>query len=195
MTEKEKYDKLYRTNAVYPGSKLLYGSLYHAEEVVPYINALKFETVLDLGCGRGQFAKVLAECGKKVTAVDISSELVAQLKKDVVGQTVEFICAPMHQLPVQGPYDLVTAFDVLEHVPESQIVLALKEVYRVAKNNVILSIAWHPCGKPEFNMDLHVTLWPEKRWVKALRNVFTQVVVIARKVDGAFFHVQKIRRG
>ena len=43
MSEKAKYDRLYRTNATYKGTEIPYGSGFHAEPVMDFIMSLDFD--------------------------------------------------------------------------------------------------------------------------------------------------------
>jgi 2-polyprenyl-3-methyl-5-hydroxy-6-metoxy-1,4-benzoquinol methylase len=52
------------------------------------------------------------------------------------------------KLVLEQGYDVVTAFDVMEHVPHDEIPVFLNEIYRVAKPNTTV-IFWFPnCQSP-----------------------------------------------
>ncbi|HUR29239.1 MAG TPA: methyltransferase domain-containing protein [Planctomycetota bacterium] len=97
------------------------------------------ENVLDLGCGPGGFLPGLAQLGRKVIAADSDFESLAALAGHPRVQTVA------EKLPfVAESFDLVCAFDVVEHLDDD--VRALREVHRVLKPRglVALSVPAYP---------------------------------------------------
>ncbi len=71
--------------------------------------------VLDIGCAFGLFLRRLGDRWDR-TGVDASEYAIGRARETVPG--VRFEISPPGEIPVEGPFDLVTAFDVLEHVPE-----------------------------------------------------------------------------
>jgi SAM-dependent methyltransferase len=72
-------------------------------------------TVLDLGCGAGLFARTAADRGARVTGVDRDRHAVAQAAAEVPEGTFAVRDA---QDPPSGPYDVVTAVQLLMHVAD-----------------------------------------------------------------------------
>jgi SAM-dependent methyltransferase len=103
------------------------------------------ETALDLGCGRGWYAGVLADQGFQVTGMDQTNRL-ADSRITVLEQAIE---AP---LPFDdGAFDTVLMFDILEHLPGESDILA--EVARVCKSRLILSVPHADAGfLPRYNL-------------------------------------------
>ena len=147
--------------------------------------AMKFATVLDIGCGRGQFAQMLASHNKTVYAIDISEVLINQLR--VPGVT--FKCAAQHQLPFMFQFDLVTSIGVLEHAPESVIIPSIKELSRVAKNDVVVLVGWNK--DESFNMKLHMTIKDKSWWLGRFRQEFAIIETIKDVENGTFLHLKK----
>lgn len=82
--------------------------------------------VLDVGCAAGYFLRVLQPLGHDVHGVELSpaiaGEAIAALGKDRIHVgTLEDAVAAMDYQPAS--FDLVTLWDVIEHVPEPQAVL------------------------------------------------------------------------
>jgi SAM-dependent methyltransferase len=77
-------------------------------------------TLLDLGCGRGLFARAAADRGARVTGIDLDPAAVAQAAAEVpegrfaVGDAAS---------PPAGPFDVVAAVQVLMHVGDPAAVL------------------------------------------------------------------------
>jgi len=99
-------------------------------------------TAVDLGCGTGRFAGLLAKRGLRVYGVDGHRELLARAAS---GQTdVEWVHAPLESVPLgNSSCDLVVTLDVLEHVEPGPF---LCEVARILKpgGRLLLSVPATP---------------------------------------------------
>jgi SAM-dependent methyltransferase len=76
--------------------------------------------VLDLGCGPGLFARAAAGRGAAVTGVDIDRAAVAAAAAAVPG--AQFHVGDAHD-PPPGPFDVVAAVQLLQHVANPVVVL------------------------------------------------------------------------
>src|SRR5262245_14717246 len=63
--------------------------------------------VLELACGTGQWTKLLATRGHRVTAVDGSPEMLARARERVAGMDVEFIQADLFEWWAPRRFDTV----------------------------------------------------------------------------------------
>ena len=95
--------------------------------------------VLDAGCGSGYGTAEFSQAGS-VTGIDISSEAVYHARENFGRVAVRFLQASSERLPfADGSFDLVTAFEVIEHVehwPE-----LLEEARRVLKATGVLLVS------------------------------------------------------
>jgi 2-polyprenyl-6-hydroxyphenyl methylase/3-demethylubiquinone-9 3-methyltransferase len=78
--------------------------------------------VLDVGCGGGLLAEAMARAGAQVTALDLSTELlaVARLHAQQSGVVVDYREVPVETLAADRPgsFATVTCMEMLEHVPD-----------------------------------------------------------------------------
>jgi SAM-dependent methyltransferase len=73
-------------------------------------------SVLELGCGTGEFSTRLVETGCTLTAVDVS-EATAAICRTRVGDRAEVVVGDIERDPgVEGPFDAIVGVSVLHHV-------------------------------------------------------------------------------
>jgi SAM-dependent methyltransferase len=90
---------------------------------------LKPEKVLEIGAGPGLFKAVAAVFGVRVETLDIDPDL----KPDYIGS--------INALPFDdNEYDVVCAFQVLEHMPYELSLEAFKEMVRVSRRYILVSL-------------------------------------------------------
>jgi 2-polyprenyl-3-methyl-5-hydroxy-6-metoxy-1,4-benzoquinol methylase len=106
--------------------------------------AFENKIILDFGCGNGAQTVQFLGTGAKVTAIDIELRDLQSLRNYLREQNRREIL-PVHydgaHLPVaSGVIDIVTSFEVLEHVPDEAT--ALREIHRVLKpgGEIIFSV-------------------------------------------------------
>jgi SAM-dependent methyltransferase len=92
------------------------------------IGPLRGAAILDLGCGKGRFARRLIEQGAEVIGVDGSAGMLAQ------AGGLDRVRASALRLPfVPRSFDAAFAVEVFEHLPPSSLVLAFRELGRVLR--------------------------------------------------------------
>ncbi len=113
--------------------------------------------VLDVGCGHGRFAALLAEQqpDAEYTGVDASPELLALATSRADGPRVRrLVRLDVQETPdalPPGPFDLVTLIAVLHHVPGEDRRLALLRTLagRVAPGGTLALAFWRRIGDEE----------------------------------------------
>lgn len=100
-------------------------------------------TILDLGCGRGDFVRFLVESGFSASGVDISAEAINSAKERAPKCTFSVLNEDQTIPHDSGKYDAVWSTEVLEHVFD--IHQHLSEVNRVLKDQgiYILTTPFH----------------------------------------------------
>ena len=122
----DSYDRL--TNDVdYRATVDFYFQILQREGLIP-------RTCVDLACGTGSVALLLAEKGLQVTAVDMSEEMLTVGAQKAQGQPNPpvFVCQPLQELRLPRGVDLaVCALDSLDYITEpADCAEAIRRVYR-----------------------------------------------------------------
>jgi SAM-dependent methyltransferase len=95
--------------------------------------------VLDLGCGSGTGSAMLSAAGGAVSAMDIDPEAVAHAKRVYEGNA-DFAIGSATALPYDdSAFDIVTCFEVIEHLAEQAEVI--DEISRVIVDSGLLFIS------------------------------------------------------
>lgn len=81
--------------------------------------ALDKKKVIDIGCGGGILTESLAKKGAIVTGIDMS-EAALQIAKTHTEMPIDYIHTTAEKIAAEQPghYDIVTCFEMLEHVPD-----------------------------------------------------------------------------
>ena len=123
-------------------------------------------SLLDVGAGCSCYARAvrLAHGLKDVAACDVSGVAVKyQQARGIQARRCDLSdCLPY----ADNEFEVVSCFDVLEHIPPGHVDNAITELVRVASMRVILSIATFECkGREE---QLHLSVHPMCWWMDRL---------------------------
>ena len=96
------------------------------------LNPKAGETILDVGCGQGYFAKLIAQSGAKVVGVDIAPELI-NLAKEQAGPNENYLVQSAEQLATltDSKFDAVICILALQNI--KNLSAAVAEMSRVLK--------------------------------------------------------------
>ncbi len=94
---------------------------------------LRFQSILETGCGTGKNTSFLAQIGERVHALDFSEGMLAKARDKVRAGNVKFSVADLtRRWPCEnGVYDLVVCDLVLEHIEDLSFIFS--EAFRVLR--------------------------------------------------------------
>ena len=94
------------------------------------------ESVLDIGARDGYLARLLADRFTRVVALDLERPEVADSRVEtVVGDAIALDYA-------DNTFECVVCAEVLEHIPESSLERACREIVRVAKHVIVIGVPY-----------------------------------------------------
>lgn len=121
-------------------------ALRQRTQYIAYITSNYFpknrkSSILELGCGHGAFLRYLQSVGyDDSSGIDISEEQVAEAKKlGIRNVTQADIWQYLHRVPDQR-YDVIIAYDVLEHFTKAELQVVGSQMLRILKPNGTLII-------------------------------------------------------
>ena len=126
---------------------------------------LNNKTILDFGCGKGQFCKDVVEKFNvsKAYGTDLAT-IELGLADENITEKCEFISCGATSIPLPDKsVDVTTAFLVLEHVHESDIDKMFKELSRITRKGFVFAI--HHGHADSHNLrrcSKNLTWWVEK---------------------------------
>jgi SAM-dependent methyltransferase len=168
-----------------------------AEHVARYAFAARLahgRRVLDAGCGTGYGVNELAAAAAWVVGVDIAPEATLYARAHSIHRNTAFLQASATALPFSpGSFDLVTAFEVIEHLAssrdllsEARRVLAPGGLFLVSTPNRLYYADSRRLDGPN---PYHVHEFEFEEFEAALREFFPQVAILFQnRVEAFAFH-------
>ena len=137
--------------------KRRWASMWHQ---VDEVLAMKPDSVLEIGPGPGVFQAIVSRLGPRVETLDIDPDL----NPDHV--------APADAMPfADNAFDVVCAFQMLEHVPYEISLAIFREMARVARKGVIISL---PDALTKWPVAIYIP-WIGMKWLHILKPQLQQI--------------------
>ena len=115
----------------------------YQEHVARYLLAAQFcdgKSVIDVGCGVGYGAQLLAQRGaKSVVAFDLSEDAIAHARANYSHERVTYFADSVHDVQFSEQVDLITCFELIEHVEHQDRVV--RRLARALKPDGLLVIS------------------------------------------------------
>jgi len=117
-------------------------------KICKHYNLIKGDSVLEIGCAKGFILVEFHKLGLNVSGVDVSSYAVQHAHSDIR----KFIeVGDASKLPYDNDtFDFVLGKEVLPHIPEDKLNLAIKECIRVSKGPIFFEIQ---CGSTQLELE------------------------------------------
>jgi hypothetical protein len=132
------------------------------------ISQLKFNSVLDVGCGDGRFIDYFP--GKKYEGFDISEKLIDICKKDYPDK--KFFVSSVEDLDRKG-FDLVFCYTTLEHVPPENFDKAVQALKKAGKQILLIEPKdFEPQGDYCFPHEYEKSFDVKKKWNLGDKNCY-----------------------
>lgn len=165
--EKAKYQHVYATE------KYRMGGLRRKDSVATLRKLPGRGSLLDVSCGRGDMMAEAKRLGfKPVWGTEYVQELLSE----------RVIYAAVHHLPFESDlFDVVTMWDVMEHLIPGDDEAACRELGRVAVRHVLIST--HNRPSMHGGWDLHINKRPYPEWDRLFRSWFPGSVTWIKRDD------------
>jgi len=116
------------------------------QQINEFYEGDKFEMCVDVGCGTGQFTKLLIPLADKIIGTDVSETQLAQAKANIRDEKVEFRLGAGERIAVDdGSVDLVTISQALHWLKFDEF---YDEVNRVLKDGGVLAVIGYHFTRP-----------------------------------------------
>jgi 2-polyprenyl-3-methyl-5-hydroxy-6-metoxy-1,4-benzoquinol methylase len=140
LTTKDSYERLW-TDAWGDLQRLGPVHRHQREALLRLVRGLQPSSLCDVGCGSGENLLALASLdGVALAGTDISEQALALARQRV--PSASFAQLDIQSCALPGTFDIVTAIQVIEHLPDD--VAALRNMRRMARRHVVLTTM---CGR------------------------------------------------
>lgn len=173
------YDEIYEKDPEY--GTYIYGR--NSEGFVP-----QGCTLLDVGCGKTRYVRNLLDTGQIQSGLTIDISPIA-VRYQIIGHWVASIVMSVTNIGFnEDAFQVVTCFDVLEHLEPGNVDQAISELIRVASDLIILTV--NPYPSERLGHELHRTVQPYQWW----SDKFKALSAVLEVTEG-FYDQEGVRDG
>ncbi len=149
-TEAVKYEAAYKLDTYKMGMSRMTDAVHDLREVPSR------GSYLDVGCGRGEMLDHAQNLGfEHVQGTEIVHELIDYPR---------VLRGEVHALPFEDRwFDVVSMFDVIEHLIPGDDYFACMELVRVARKHILLTASNNPSSLPD-GTNLHINIRSYEEW-------------------------------
>ena len=105
-------------------------------------NDAKNKTVLDIGCGPGHYSVILSKMGAKVTAIDISKEMIQEAKKNsekLNAKNIKFFVENFLNSNFKNKFDYSFAIGFADYTNKQELNILINNMKQITKKKFIIS--------------------------------------------------------
>jgi ubiquinone/menaquinone biosynthesis C-methylase UbiE len=168
-----------------------------SEHIARYAYARRYaegRRALDAGCGTGYGSAELAQSAIAVTSLDVSAEAIAFARSTYPIPGLRFVVSSCAAMPFsQNAFDLVVAFEVIEHLPHHRSFL--QECARVLTHHGLFIVSspnkrYYAESRAKTGPNpYHVHEFEAREFVEELSGVFQNVrLVLQNRIESFAFH-------
>ena len=118
------------------------------EFLLSYISRVKFNSIVDIGCGDGRFTSELSKAfpDANIVGIDYSGRAISLAK--AMSPSIPFIQMDITRSSTRGKYDVGILMEVLEHIPPEEVKSFLHGVSDLLCDGGVLFITVPHSNKP-----------------------------------------------
>lgn len=120
--------------------------------------------ILELGCGTGNLTQliILRYPNAKITAIDISEEIINECKSRIAFQNIEFIKSDFKELELpQNTFDLIVSSISIHHINDEAKKVMFRKLYQAQPSKGVFSFCDQLRGETEYIYNKHIEKWKE----------------------------------
>lgn len=142
------------------------------QRIADHLEIEMADDILDFGCARGYVVRAMVELGYNAYGVDVSEWAIANCDENVRGRVT--LASPVDLVG----HDWILSKDVMEHIPEEDIMAQLSRLAFAARKGVFLVVPLsaeidQPYVVPDYEKDItHQIRWPMLAWMQAIETAF-----------------------